>query len=279
MHSADVRDIAAGATVEFSTMWVPPATGHFCVVVRIPLYIVPTAPTIVEMTELNNVAQTNYDRFNTATSSPSTREETMVQVGNPYDKPTLVWIIGEQTNPLFRTYVSTTWLRLAPGQTRDVKVMVEYAIDPKSDRFPDDVSRVHQRSIEKLSRTPNHLGVHAYAENPYDKPRHALELLGGAGIQVTTGRATEFEQLSNDGNVVVGSVVTSDDGQPVPGGKVVVTVTDEPDAFERHVTSSDDVVNGMFFVRFPNDDFRVMRAEYLPLVGFGGCAVDWTERR
>ena len=35
----------AGGTVEFSTNWVPPSTGHFCIVVRIPLYVVPTAPT------------------------------------------------------------------------------------------------------------------------------------------------------------------------------------------------------------------------------------------
>lgn len=276
---ADVRDIAAGATVEFTTMWVPPSTGHYCVIVRIPLYIVPTAPTIVEMTELNNVAQSNYDRFNTATSSPSTREETMVQVGNPYDKETLVWIIGEQTNPLFRTYVETTWLWLHPGETRNVRVMVEYAVDPKSDRLPDDVRWVNRRSIEKLSRTPNRLGLHAYAENPHDNPRHALELLGGAGILVTTGRATEFEQFSNDGSVVLGSIVTSDDHKPVPNGKVIVTVVDDPEAFERHVTSSGDVRDGSFLIRFPNDHFKVMRAEYLPAVGFGTCAIDWTERR
>ena len=276
---SDVRDIAAGATVEFTTMWVPPATGHYCIVVRIPLYIVPTAPTVIEMTELNNVAQSNYDRFNTATSSPSTREETSVQVGNPYDKPTLVWIVGEQTNPLFRTYVAHTWLWLKPGQTRKVNVMVEYAIDPKSDRIPDDVRWVKARSIEKLSRTPNLLGLHAYAENPHDRPRHALELLGGAGIQVTTGRATEFEGLSNDGSIVVGSIVTSDDGKGVPGGKVIVTVADDPDAFERHVTSSAEVVDGRFHVRFPRDDFRVMRAEYLPSAGYGDCAVDWTKRQ
>jgi hypothetical protein len=79
---SDVRNIAAGATVEFTTGWVPPSTGHFCIVVRIPLYVVPTAPTVVEMTELNNVAQSNYDRFVSATGSPSTREEAFVEVGN-----------------------------------------------------------------------------------------------------------------------------------------------------------------------------------------------------
>ncbi len=276
---ADVRDIAAGATVEFTTTWVPPSTGHYCVIARIPLYVVPTAPTIVEMTELNNIAQSNYDRFNTATSSPSTREETAVEVGNPYDEATRVWIIGEQTNPLFRTYVETTWLWLEPGETRSVGVMMEYALDPKSDRVPDDVRHVDRRRIEKLSLTPNNLGLHASAEDPHDSPRHALELLGGAGIQVTTGRATEFESFGNDDNVVTGTIVTVDDQAPVPGGQVVVTVTDDADAYERHSSLSGQLDNGSFFVPFRKDDFKIMRSEYLPIPGFAPCATDWTERR
>jgi M6 family metalloprotease-like protein len=277
---SDVRDVPAGATVEFTTGWVPPSTGHYCVIARIPLYIVPTAPTVVEMTELNNLAQSNYDRFNTATSSPSTREHTEVEVGNPYDEPTRVWIIGEQTNPLFRTYVETTWLILKPKETRKVKVMLEYALDPKADRVPDDVRRVNRRSIEKLSRTPNLLGLHAYVEDPHDNPRHRLELLGGAGISVTTGRATEFERFGNDGNVVVGRVVTSDDQQGVRSGHVVVTVAHDPEVPEKFLSVGVSIENdGYFFARFPNDDFRIMRAEYLPGVGYGACAVDWAERR
>lgn len=277
---SDVRDIGPGTTVEFTTNWVPPSTGHYCVVVRIPLYVVPSAPTVVEMTELNNVAQSNYDRFNTATSSPSTREHTYVEVGNPYDEPTRVWIIGEQTNPLFRTYVETTWLWLKPGETRKVGVMLEYALDPKSDHIPEDLQRVDKRRFEKLTRTPNLLGLHSYAENPHDDPRHALELLGGAGISVTTGRETKIDSFGNDGPVVVGTIVTSDDRKPVANGKVVVTVTDDPDKPDRYLSLGSDIEQGgNFFVRFPHDEFRVMRAEYLPSPGYGPCSIDWTERR
>lgn len=277
---SDVRDIGPSATVEFTTNWVPPSTGHYCVVVRIPLYVVPTAPTVVEMTELNNVAQTNYDRFNTATSSPSTREHTSVEVGNPYDEATRVWIIGEQTNPLYRTYVETTWLWLKPGESRKVGVMLEYGLDPKSDHIPQDMQRVDKRKFEKLTRTPNLLGLHSYAEDPRDYPRHALELLGGAGISVTTGRETKIERFSNDGPVVVGTVVTTDDRKPVDAGKVVVTVTDDPDQPDRYLSLGGDIENGgNFFVRFPQQDFRVMRAEYLPAPGYGACSVEWTEPR
>jgi M6 family metalloprotease-like protein len=273
----DVRDVPAGATREFTTGWVPPSTGHYCVIARIPLYVVPTAPTIVEMTELNNVAQSNYDRFNTATSSPSTREETVVQVGNPYDEPTRVWIVGEQTNPLFRTYVETTWLWLEPGEVRDVRVLLEYALDPKNDRVPEDV-RIDRKRIEKLSREPNNLGLHAYAENPADSPRHALELLGGAGIQVTTGRQTDFDRLDTDGKTAFGSVVTKDDRQPVGSGLVVVTVTDDPERPDRFVTLPADVEeDGAFAVSF-RTDFRGLRAEYLAPPGLSGCRSDWIDR-
>jgi hypothetical protein len=276
----DTHDIAPGTTVEFTTTWVPPSTGHFCVVARIPLYVVPTAPTIVEMTELNNVAQTNYDRFITATSSASTREETAVEVGNPYGRPTRVWIVGQQSNPLYRTYVEHRWLWLEPGETRQVGVMMEYALDPKDDRIPEDVRLgLAGRSVEKLARVPNGMGVHAYAENPDDDPRHTLELLGGADIQVTTGRATEFSQFGNDRNVVVGEIVTSDDRQPVPSGRVVVTVTVERDAFERHFSAAGVIAGGRFTVKFPDDDFAFLRAEFLPSPGYAASAVDWVERR
>lgn len=52
----DVRDVPAGATVDFQGSWIPPAVGHFCVIVRIPLYQLPANPAVVEMTELNNLA-------------------------------------------------------------------------------------------------------------------------------------------------------------------------------------------------------------------------------
>ena len=169
-------------------------------------------------------------------------------VANPYDRATRVWIIGQQTNPLYRTYLETTWLWLEPGQSKQVRVMVEYALDPKSDRLPDDLRHLDRGQIEKLSRMPNDLGLHAYAENPHDDPRHSLELMGGAGVQVGTGRATDFERFGNDGNVVFGSIATSDDHIAVWGGTALITVTDEPGAHDRYHTFSGPVEDGSFFV-------------------------------
>jgi hypothetical protein len=67
---SDTRDVPhGGAGVAFTAHWVPPAAGHFCIVVRIPLYQTPGAPSIAEQTEFNTVAQSNYDHFNSATAS------------------------------------------------------------------------------------------------------------------------------------------------------------------------------------------------------------------
>ena len=273
------QDIPAGATREFTTSWVPPTTGHFCIIVRIPLYIVPTAPTVVEMTELNNVAQSNYDRFNTSTSSPSTREQTYVEVWNPYPEATRVWIIGEQTNPLYRTYVDTTWLWLGAGARRRVKVMLEYALDPRSGTIPPDVAQSVRRIGEKERFRPNDVGLFAYAEDPTDSPRHALELMGGAQIQVTTGRGTEFERFANDGEVIVGTVVTSDDRVGVPSGRVIATVARSPKDIGSYVTATGHIQNGSFFIKVPTDAWKVMSAEYLGVDGYSPSRQDWVERR
>ena len=270
---ADVRDIPAGGTVEFTTSWVPPATGHYCVIVRIPLYVVPTAPTIVEMTELNNIAQSNYDRFVSTTGSPSTREQTVIEVGNPYDRPTRVWIIGQQNNPLYRTYLDTTWLLLDAGETRPVKVMFELTLDPKSDTVPADV-QPYRELLREFVRQPNRLGLHAYAEQPHDNPRHSLELLGGADVQVATGREVHFDRFDREGRIVTGTVVTTDDGAPVPGGRVLTTFTVDVRAPHEYLTVTSAVKEGRFEARVPRT-WRFARAEYLPEPGFGPAVTDW----
>jgi M6 family metalloprotease-like protein len=275
---SDMHDIPAGSTVEFTTNWVPPSNGHYCIRVRIPLYVVPSAPTVVEMTELNNFAQSNYDRFVTTTSSPSTREETMVEVGNPYDKATRVWIIGQQSNPLYRTYVETTWLWLKPKERRRVKVMFEYALDPKSDHIPEDVARF-RTEIRKRVRQPNDVGLHTYAENPRDRPRHRLELMGGTGLQVATGRATRMEGFGSDGPLVFGKVVTVDDHAPVPTGIALVTVARDRRRPEEYLTVEAPIKEGRFEVVMRSRDWKLARAEYLPPIGFGPCKADWTPRR
>lgn len=103
--------------------------------------------------------------------------------------------------------------------------------------------------------------------------------MGGAGIEVATGRGTQFERFGNDGGVVFGEIVTSDDHKGVPGGIALVTVARNTRLAERYVTVQTEVKNGFLRTVVEKDpDWRVVRAEYLPPAGFGPCEVGWTKR-
>lgn len=272
----EVQDIAGGDTVDFSAPWTPPRAGHYCIVVRIPPYVVPTAPAVAEATDLNNLAQSNYDRFVTTTSSPSTRVVTTVDVGNPYSDRARVFIVANQTNPLYRTYLEHTWLWLEPGETRPVQVMFEHGLEPGKDA-PIDV-RLKPSEIDAYRKLPNDTGFYAYIEDPTDFPRHRLDLLGGADAQVVTGRATQFEELTANDKVVRGRVETVDNGQPVDGGIVLLALdrgAGTPEAFE-YVEAA--VREGAFAAEL-GDDWTALRADFLPPPEYGPCTSEWLPRQ
>jgi hypothetical protein len=218
---SDTHDIAPGATVDFSTTWTvptpsdPSARQHFCIIVRIDPYQTPTTPPVAEMTDANNVAQSNYDRFISATSTPS-REVTYVVVGNPYSRPTRFFIGAGQSNPLYRTYLEHSWLRLQPGEITKIAVMFEFAPDaPQSDPGIDKLR-------EKYLRVPNVVNVVGLIEDPGDPRLHGPWLVAGVTAEVATGKSTRFEDVKQDGRSVLGRVATTD-GTPVPPGSVVLT--------------------------------------------------------
>jgi M6 family metalloprotease-like protein len=217
----DVHDIPKGATIPFKTQWQPPSDGHFCIIVRIPLYQLPANPAVVEMTEFNNLAQSNYDHFISQSASPPSREITHVEVGNPYAIATRVHIHPGHTNPMYRTFIAHTELLLDPGETRQVEVMFEYA--------PDNLTRkeytpAYRERLRPFVNVPNSASVVALIEDPRHAPRHVLQVLGGAQATITTGRETRFSKFALTGRRVSGTVVTTSDGQPVPSGKVLVRV-------------------------------------------------------
>jgi len=276
--ATDVRDVGAGATVEFSTGWVPPSDGHYCVIVRIPLYSTPATPPaipVVEMTELNNLAQSNYDKFISATSIPS-REITTMEVGNPYPIETRVFLHAGQTNPLYRTYLEATSLSLKPGETRSVTVMFEYAPDNLSNGvYP----KAELPKIREMQRVPNDVGVVARIEDPNDTPRHKIDVLGGAQTRIVTGKSTRFERFDAGRGLVRGLVVTAEDKKPVPG-KVIVRVTvkkgggetgNEP-VYEYRTAA---LKSGSFQTKLPAEGIMA-DAYYVPLAGYADC---WSEAR
>lgn len=262
----DQKDVAKGDTVEFTTTWVPPSSGHYCVVVRIPLYQLPANPAVVEMTELNNLAQSNYNRFISATASPPSREMTSIEVGNPYPMRTRIWITAGHSNPLYRTYLEHSWLYLNPGETRKVEVMFEHAPDNlTNDVYPPAI----RSKYREMLRLPNNFAAAAYVEDPRDNPRHAIQVLGGLQAQIVTGRATQFERFYVDGPSVGGTIVTVDGKMPVSGGKVVVRVSTagKPETFTYQECK---VTNGTFATRLKNKGSEV-KAFYVPAPGYGEC--------
>ncbi len=262
----DQKDIPKGAAVDFSATWVPPSEGHYCIVVRIPLYQLPSNPSVVEMTELNNLAQSNYDRFISASASPPSREITSVEVGNPYPIRARIWITAGHSHPLYRTYLEHSWLYLDPGETRKVGMMFEYAPDNlKNDVYPPPL----RDKYKNLQRVPNNVGATAFIEDPRDRPRHAIQVLGGLQAQVTTGRATKFDRLKADKPTVGGRVVTVDDNAPVKGGKVLLRVSTGRKA-STYTYQETKVSNGSFTARLKNQGTEV-KAYYIPPAGLGEC--------
>lgn len=290
---ASTQNIAALGTTNFTTTWNPPGNGHYCVIVRIPGYITPAPNPVLEMSIFNNMAQSNYTRFISATGSPATRETTFVEVGNPYDKATMVFIRPGQTNPLYRTYLEHTYLFLEPAETRKLKLMFEY--DPtniyktpislgKSEHidFTQSDNRKHEliRKIgKKYSAVPNKVGVVAYINNPSDEHPHTPSRLNGVDIEVVTGRKSRFEYFYFDNHI--GGRVVEDTQARSPigigeGSVLVIFRNDEnPEKPNVHYEKIRLEWNGEFVLKVPEKAkkmrFNNIQAYYLPGPNYGDC--------
>jgi M6 family metalloprotease-like protein len=218
----DTKTINAGATESFTCTWTPPANtpqndAHYCIVVRIPLYQDPGNPAIVEVTEMNNWAQSNYTRFISSTASPAKRIITSLTVNNPYQERTRVFVVPQQSTSWYRTYLEHSWLWLDPGESRPVLVMVESLLgDPAFPELQEQQTAIYEK--------PHDLSLVGLIENPHDPQLHAAEIMGGANIRVLTARATRVILDRFDENVAQGRVITVDDRQPATYGDVIVSL-------------------------------------------------------
>lgn len=285
---ADTRDIPARGDVNFTTNWNPPGNGHYCIIVRIPGYQTPPPNPTIEGNIFNNLAQSNYDRFISATASPASREMTQVEVGNPYDKPTTVYIRPGQTNPLYRTYVEHTSLYLQPGETRMVELMFEY--DPqnlykipvslgKTDhvdiRSQDKDLKKIRELVEKFHRVPNRVGVIAYIDNPAEEHPHTPTRLGGVDAEIITGKRTRFDRFYKDGNTVGGSIISAGANEKISTGKVILTleISDGKESRKENEVITPDA-QGSFQYKLKEDrkgKLVSVQGYYLPGPGLGDC--------
>jgi M6 family metalloprotease-like protein len=298
---ADVRDIPALGTTQFTTLWNPPGNGHYCLAVRIPGYLTPGPSPVLEMSIFNNQAQSNYTRFISAEASPASRETTFVEVGNPYSEATRVFIRPGQTNPLYRTYLEHTCLHLEPGETRRVKLMFEY--DP-SNLYTTPVSlgktetidfeRDPHRSQEKLGKVlegfrgrANRVGLAAYIDNPSDPHPHTPSRLGGADAEIATGKRTKFEYFYLDNHVGGRVILDAESRAPagVTGGSVILSFRNDKDPGKPRLLDVTTKVewDGRFAAKVPDEaeklEFSTIEAYYAPAQGYGECHSEVISRR
>jgi M6 family metalloprotease-like protein len=222
---SDRHDIAPGQTVEFATPWIPPDDGHRCISVDIPAYSAPGTPGVPELSAGNNQAQSNYTVYISATASPASREIIPFGVNNPLSHRATVLIVPRQTHPDFRTYLDHTFVTLDPGERRVLQVMSEHLDTGKKGH------------VDERAKIPNHLSVAALLVDPYvyqpsvpGTTGHILDgtpqPLGGVDIDILPARACRFASFELVGGQheyrVRGTVVTVDDGKPVPDGQVLL---------------------------------------------------------
>jgi hypothetical protein len=112
------------------------------------------------------------------------------------------------------------------------------------------------------------VGLTAFVEDPNDHPRHALWQLGGAEVQVVTGRATEFAGVDPGRNSVSGGVKARDGRGEVDGGTVLVTLSTGRSKRGKTATVSTPLRNGKFGAEFEGTWGR-MDLYYVPAPGFG----------
>ncbi|MFU8806692.1 MAG: hypothetical protein ACNA8W_22985, partial [Bradymonadaceae bacterium] len=182
---SDQRDVPAGEVGEFTSSWRPPASpGHYCVRAEIKGYAHPQLLEI-ELSLENNLAQSNYTRFWSDSSSPARRRILPIVISNPYEEETIIYLTASQSHPDFRTYLEHSWVRLAPGQVHTVHAMFEYARDFDAmyqefhDYEPQNRVNIHTWASLEDGRNANH-------------EHHGQEVLGGASVSVMAGYATEI---------------------------------------------------------------------------------------
>ncbi len=269
---SEVHDVPAGQEVKFtsSVPWIPPPLSaipfvtipvHYCVVARIAEYHDPITPSVGEITRDNNEAQSNHTQVISASSSPSTRETGFVRVTNPYSEPADCRVQVRQTSEFARTYLEHSWVRLGPGEERQVMFLTESMLgDPTAGPWASE-------HAEKIYETPNSVRLTGIVD--HGSVCHGF-VTGGAQVLVRSARATRFVKLTVDQELATGEIRTVDNGQGV-SGTVLVSLW-PPEAPEKVTVVKGEVSNGVFEFSFrPVDDGMVAQAHYLGGFDFAPC--------
>jgi len=263
-----VHDISTWETVTFvSDEWIPDSGDvlpkkHYCVRARIvgadgsATYTVPgTNPPIVEVSDKNNEARSNFQRMISKTASPSSREGQRILVDNPTDRARIMRIVLSQSNPLYRSYLEKAWVLLGAGESTGVLVMSEFVgTDPDG------------RILDEFRNQPNRLIVETYlTPEELDSP----QLVGGNQMEIVEGRAVEFidaHAFVAGGEVrVEGGIREMSGGAVPPDGSIIFTI-DRSGALENRTVP---LSGGMFGTNLPRTGWDSVRAYFVPPAGYG----------
>ena len=205
---------------------------------------------IHETSQDNNRAESRYFNPISASGSPGTRESCQFEVTNELNEEALITFDISQSNPLYRTYLSSRSLRLDPKASHPITIMHEY--DPSNlTKAPTLLGSAHvpplliphegndrendeqaKGIIEKFKDLKNEFTITAMATplNPVGgEEGHVAHPCPVGGIQTSTRQAarTRFENWTvQHGNEVQGRVVIVDGKgvvrSPAEGGRAVL---------------------------------------------------------
>ena len=241
-------------------------------IVQIQLYVDPDLAGAYETNIFNNEARSNYTRFVSSSSSPSTRAGAEVLLANPFDDPAIVFAQVRQTHDFHRVYVDHQWLRVEGRESRPIQVLDEaLAGFPEGDAIGE--------RLEKELAVDNFVSVQGWAERPFPTDCGSPSLTGGATIRVGSGR-TVVVRFEEAGMSFATGTVTFSDGSGSPSDGEVLLVVSEIDnegaidPLGDRVTATATVSNGRFAQEFPA--LRAARGQIVAhyLGGFGAAPAD-----
>lgn len=260
-------DVPARGAAEATVVWNAPDRGpkdpHWCIIVRIEPYVYP-GTAIVEISGLNNEAQSNYTRTVSATASPWSREGRTLTLTNTEIEDQYVRLVLNQSNPLYRTYLEHDWVRVPSGESVEVALMSEYAGEdyvegggaPQFKQFRDEPNDISVTGvIIGISSTgvpvPGYVG-------------------GGADFRIVEGVATQvgIDDLWDTGKdfVISGQATVIRTGVKAPPGSIILTFDPgEPSAHTKTIFAPD----GTFSTDIPYFGWKLVRAYYVPPHGYG----------
>jgi M6 family metalloprotease-like protein len=215
----DTHDIAPGKTVKFSTTWTPEGNTqeplHKCIIVKIDTYKTPTTPPIAEASVGNNVAQSNYTAFISASASPPVRRITSLTLFNHLPKEAVFFVVARQTENAFRTYLQHGWMRLKSHEQARIEIMFEDAADPVP--------------IEKFRPRRNDVTLIGYVDTEEELPLKligSVQRLSGASVAVHSAIASKFVKVAAQDGRISGTVANAAK-KAFPSGGVVIATWDK----------------------------------------------------